>query len=277
MRMTDPSLPVEKFEAIYKDFEGLSDFQELLKTHLKERVRYLGLLDRALADALEDAPEGAHAIELGCGTGIDSCILARRYPRVNFWGIDIAGGSLSVTRRAANQLGQRLHLARGDVFQLPFRSGAFSLVFHQGLVEHFPDPAAMMAEQFRLLRPGGWAVISVPQTFTGYTVMKARRIRAGTWPWGWETHYTKRGLEALGRRAGLVPAQFAGEGYWRSWGEPAWVARDLWGKFDRRNPLRRHLPFPQLLRLWEAATAGFESAFGHLFCRNVIVAFQKPS
>ncbi|MFP6868282.1 MAG: hypothetical protein VCE91_02840, partial [Nitrospinota bacterium] len=123
---------------------------------------------------------------------------------------------------------------------------------------------------------GGWAFISVPQTWTGYTVMKRRRIRAGTWPWGWERSFTAGAIGALGRRAGLEPVETQGEGYWRSCGEPAWVLRDLYAKFHRRYPAAGRAPVAPLGRAWEALWARAEEALDHRFCKNVIVSFQKP-
>ncbi len=269
--MKSPEISIEKIEAIYRDWESKPDLLADVQLHLNERTRYLRLLERALS-AL---PAGARVLELGCGSGIDSCILSRRHPGILFYGVDIARGSLSVVRRVCGQTGQSIRLVLGDVFQLPLRTGSFSLVFHQGLVEHFPDTAGMMREQDRVLAPGGWAVVSVPQTLTGYTWMKRRQIREGVWPWGWECSYTRSGLENLGRSTGLSPVDGCGEGYWRSWGEPAWVLRDLYGKFQRRNPLARHSPFRAGERIWEAVWNRLEEGLGHYFCKNVIVLFQK--
>jgi SAM-dependent methyltransferase len=270
--MASQPVPVEKYESIYREWEARADLGPHVRRHLEERVRYHAMLDRALASL----KPGARCLELGCGTAIDSCVLARRHPGILFCGVDIARGSIALARRASAQTGQRVLLARGDVFRLPFRTGAFSLIFHQGLVEHFPEPAAMMREQERLLAPGGWAVISVPQTFTGYTVMKRARILRGTWPWGWERSYTAGALAALGRESGLIPGGRAGEGYWRAWGEPAWVLRDLWGKLHRRNPWRGRAPFAAVHRAWEWLWTGLEARLGHRFCKSVIVSFRKP-
>lgn len=262
---------MEKYEAIFRKFEGHDDLREDIQRHLEERDRYL----RMLNGALSSLPKDSHVLELGCGTAIDSCILSKRYPDIYFSGIDITRGSLVVSRRVSAQMGEKLSLLQGDVFRLPFRADSIQLIFHQGLVEHFRDPDGMMKEQARVLVPGGWSVISVPQTFAGYTVMKKRRIRAETWPWGWETSYTAGGLISLGRSVGLEPVETRGEGYWRSWGEPSWVLRDLYGKLDRRNPMAGKWPFRMFRHFWDGLWNRMEEAIGHYFCKNVIVSFQK--
>ena len=44
----------------------------------------------------------------------------------------------------------------GDAFALPFADGTFDVVFHQGLLEHFRNPDDLIAENARVLKPGGY-------------------------------------------------------------------------------------------------------------------------
>jgi len=53
---------------------------------------------------------------------------------------------------------------RLDVTRLPFRDGAFDAVYCSHVLEHVPNDTLAMAELFRVLRPGRWAVIQVPVT-----------------------------------------------------------------------------------------------------------------
>jgi SAM-dependent methyltransferase len=52
-------------------------------------------------------------------------------------------------------VGRPGHFVRGDAFQLPFPDEQFDLVFSTGLLEHFSNPAILMREMIRTLRPGG--------------------------------------------------------------------------------------------------------------------------
>ena len=49
-----------------------------------------------------------------------------------------------------------------DMMSLPYQSGSFDLVVHSDTLEHVPDPAGGIAECRRVLRPGGWLVMTVP-------------------------------------------------------------------------------------------------------------------
>lgn len=80
-----------------------------------------------------------------------------------------------------------------DAQQLPLAGGCIDLVFCSQVLEHVTDPAALLAECARVLRPGGALVLSAPFW----------------WPLHEEPHdhwrFTRHGLAVLARRAGLRP------------------------------------------------------------------------
>jgi SAM-dependent methyltransferase len=96
-----------------------------------------------------------------------------------------------------------LSLVNGDTFCLPYPDAAFDLVFSQGLLEHFADPVPPVREQIRVLRPGGYLCVDVPQTLSPVTLRKRWHVWRGTWFAGWETSFTLGQLERLLREQGL--------------------------------------------------------------------------
>lgn len=50
-------------------------------------------------------------------------------------------------------------------YRLPFREGSFDIVMALSLLEHVRDPGAILAEAWRVLRPSGTLVVSVPFCF----------------------------------------------------------------------------------------------------------------
>jgi SAM-dependent methyltransferase len=105
-----------------------------------------------------------------------------------------------------------LQLVIGDVFDSPFPDSSFDLVFSQGLIEHFKDPVPIFQAHVRLVKPGGWLVIRVPQKYNLFTFYKRWRMRRGNWPPGWETEYSIANLVALGRQHGLFFSHADGYG-----------------------------------------------------------------
>lgn len=53
-----------------------------------------------------------------------------------------------------------------DLHQIPLENDRFDVVFCNHVMEHVADPVQCMSELFRVLKPGGWAIMQVPQDFT---------------------------------------------------------------------------------------------------------------
>lgn len=157
--------------------------------------------DRLLNELFRMEPEGKRVVEVGAGSGRDSLELARRGARVIV--LDYSRPSLETIRRLSESLGVDVDLVCGDGLALPFRDGTIDIVFHQGLLEHFRDPEPLLRENARVVRPGGYLLVDVPQTFHVYTLVKKTLIGFDKWFAGWETQFTVRQLEGLVRRVGL--------------------------------------------------------------------------
>lgn len=68
--------------------------------------------------------------------------------------VDLLG--LQVGRMAARHRGQDMHLLCADAFNLPFPAGHFDAIVVFASLHHFPDPAALLDQLRRKLRPGGF-------------------------------------------------------------------------------------------------------------------------
>ena len=55
-----------------------------------------------------------------------------------------------------------LAMVKTDICKMPFPSGCFDVVICMHVLEHVPDDRQGMAELFRVMKPGGWAIIQVP-------------------------------------------------------------------------------------------------------------------
>ena len=103
------------------------------------------------------AARGRHLeiLDCGCGTGYNLPML-RRYGRAT--GIDLTWRGLDY----AHQSGER-RLARATATSLPFPAATFDLVTSFDVLYAFDDEAERraIAEMFRVLRPGGRAIVNV--------------------------------------------------------------------------------------------------------------------
>jgi 2-polyprenyl-6-hydroxyphenyl methylase/3-demethylubiquinone-9 3-methyltransferase len=92
--------------------------------------------------------------DIGCGGGILSEALARSGARVV--GIDQAQETLTVAARHARQAGLDIEYRNQTVEEMAAREPAsFDAVTCMEMLEHVPDPEAVVAACAKLLRPGG--------------------------------------------------------------------------------------------------------------------------
>ena len=99
--------------------------------------------------------EGARVLDVGCGGGILAEAMARRGAKVT--GIDLAEKALRVAQ--LHLLESKLDI-RYEMSAVDDVAGEFDLVTCMELLEHVPDPAAMVAACARLVRPGGQVFFS---------------------------------------------------------------------------------------------------------------------
>ena len=116
---------------------------------LQERVRneLIGRLDE-----LQIAPRSI--LDLGAGTGHGARALKRRFPKAQVIAVDIAPGMLERARQQSRWL-RRFERVRADAYALPFRDGAFDLVFSSLMLQWCDDLDAVFGEIARVLAPGG--------------------------------------------------------------------------------------------------------------------------
>jgi ubiquinone/menaquinone biosynthesis C-methylase UbiE len=123
--------------------------------HPSPLVRFVESRRIARVFALLDARPSHRVLEVGCGAGH----LLARLPAGRPVGVDLAESLLA---RTAARLRGRAALAQADAGALPFAAHAFDRVYCSEVLEHLVDPAGAVAEIARVLRPGGVAVLSVP-------------------------------------------------------------------------------------------------------------------
>jgi SAM-dependent methyltransferase len=104
---------------------------------------------------------GHRYIEIGCAPGKLLAWVASVL-RAQASGLDYSAAGIAQCRRlfAALNLGIELHQA--DFFDHPLPLESFDVVASFGFIEHFEDPAQAVAQHVRLVRPGGTALIAVP-------------------------------------------------------------------------------------------------------------------
>jgi SAM-dependent methyltransferase len=116
-----------------------------------------------LADLLHAGtryPDGCTVLEVACGVGAQTVILARNSPGTDFVCIDISPESLAIAEERARTAGAlRATFRQADVNNLPFPPESFDHVFVCFLLEHLRDPLLALRNLKDVLRPGGTITI----------------------------------------------------------------------------------------------------------------------
>lgn len=167
---------------------------------------------------------GKLVLEVGAGTGRDS------FPLIEFGArvvqLDYSVNSLQILKNLSAELQVQSNIVGGDTFQLPFADGTFDIVFHQGLLEHFrhPQAEALLKENIRVLKQGGYLLVDVPQRYHLYTVLKHVQMALNIWFAGWERSFSTPELTALLQSLGLSKVHAYGE-----WMYPSFFYRSFRG------------------------------------------------
>lgn len=101
--------------------------------------------------------KGKSVLDIGCGAGGIDLALVQAHGAGYVTGIDVEDPVLARAREhvAAAGLGHRIGLVKVAPGPLPFPPGTFDVVFSKDSIVHIPDKHALMAEVFRVLKPGG--------------------------------------------------------------------------------------------------------------------------
>jgi ubiquinone/menaquinone biosynthesis C-methylase UbiE len=161
-----PDIYIKVTEAAPKILEGLMTALEVRAADPQQRA----MLDTYLGDAA--LSPGSHVLEVGCGTGAVTRVLAAWPGVASAIGVDPS--PMFVAR--AWELGRgidTLSFQEADGCSLPFSDGAFdAVVFHTTLC-HVREPDAMLHEAVRLLKPRGCLAVFEGDYVTGTLATKA--------------------------------------------------------------------------------------------------------
>lgn len=115
--------------------------------------------------------ESSRVLDIGCGIGGPARYVAEQV------GCHVTGVDLTADYIAAGDtlsdwvgLGDKVNLKHASALALPFDEGQFDAAYVMHVGMNIADKATMMAEAFRVLRPGGCLVIYDVMTHTNDTV-----------------------------------------------------------------------------------------------------------
>ncbi len=163
MTLTDDKHDIQAFwGALYDSLYGEMD-QDITREQLLVALDAMEDMFRlrehmAVIEMPLDGLKGKRVLEIGPGAGGHSALFARHGAEVS--AVDITRARAEATTAKFRLLGADGCVAmQGDAESLPFDDGAFDVVYSNGVLHHTDSTETAMDEIFRVLRPGGRAVI----------------------------------------------------------------------------------------------------------------------
>jgi arsenite methyltransferase len=131
--------------------------------------------------ALGDLQPGQRVLDLGCGAGMDSILAARRVaPGGTVIGVDMVEEMLAKARRNTEALGLcNLDYQLGRADALPVPTASVDVIITNGVFNLCVDKPKVIAEMFRVLRPGG--CLHMADIFLEEHVTSEQLAGMGTW------------------------------------------------------------------------------------------------
>lgn len=112
--------------------------------------------ESVLMERLGGRVEGGRVLEIGCGRGIGTEIIFKRFGAKEVHAFDLDPDMVrKARRRLSSYAHDRLRLSVGDVEHIDARDASYDAVFDFGIVHHVPNWQHAIAEIARVLKPGG--------------------------------------------------------------------------------------------------------------------------
>ena len=206
---------------------------------------------------------GEDVLEIGGGLGIDLAQFASNGARVT--DVDLSAVHLGLAEEHFRLRGLQGRFIHHDAESLPFPDAGFDLVYSNGVIHHTPNTGAVVNEMFRVLRPGGRAIVMV---YAENSLHYWRNLVFGVG--------LKEGQLGRGSIASILASSVGASGtdarplvkvYTRK------RLRQLFRRFHHTTILQRQLRPDELPRLLRSARTALERVAGW----NLIIKATKPA
>lgn len=125
--------------------------------------------------------QGRRLLEIGCGMGTDLASFARGGADV--FAVDLTPRHLNIARQRLETENRSVRLVRSDGESLPFPDRSFDVVYSFGVLHHTPGTEAAVDEVWRVLKPGGTAIVALYHRnsvfYWFYTILLRGVLKAG--------------------------------------------------------------------------------------------------
>jgi SAM-dependent methyltransferase len=168
---------------------------------LQQQAALLAVAEGAALQAL-GLPALGRVLDVGCGPGFVAARIRKAWPGLEIIGVDRDAAVLEKAR-------QVMPVYEGSAERLPFPAEQFDCVYARLVLRHLGNPDAALGEMYRVLRPGGRAIVI--DSDDGALVLHPRPADFDRALHAREKTFQRRGADPfIGRR---LPALFGAAGF----------------------------------------------------------------
>ena len=113
--------------------------------------------------------EGSYVLDVGCASGDWSRMIAEE-KQCRVLGIDLLDTSIEIANKFNQVDGVEFRV--GDIFDMHFADDTFDCVVFLETIEHVYEPATFLREFHRILKPGGFLVLSTPNATSYHNLLR---------------------------------------------------------------------------------------------------------
>ncbi|MEW6365682.1 MAG: class I SAM-dependent methyltransferase [Acidobacteriota bacterium] len=135
----------------HDDYDGINSKTNSYMRRFEEGYNLLGMED------------GAYVLDAGCGTGNGIVFFSQR-KKISGIGVDVSQAMLDLAQNKIASLGVPFKVYKQDVEDMVGMDSTFDAALSFEVLEHTPAPRTYLAQVYRMLKPGGKAVFTTPNT-----------------------------------------------------------------------------------------------------------------
>ncbi len=144
--------------SVSKGYKGLGMNGFIATWYAKNTQKNMEAYRRSAQLVAERVPEGATILELAPGPGYLSIELAKM-GNYHIVGLDISPTFVEIAQAKAREAGVDIDFRLGNASHMPLADDLFDFIVCSAAFKNFSEPVLALDEMFRVLKPGGKALI----------------------------------------------------------------------------------------------------------------------
>ena len=141
-----------------KAYRGLAMEGLIARWYARNTGRNIEEFKKAAQEIVRRVPSGSDVLEVAPGPGFLAIELAKLGP-YRIVGMDISKSFVRIATENAAKAGVGVTFREGNASSMPFESDSFDFVYCRAAFKNFSEPVRALHEMYRVLKPGGKAVI----------------------------------------------------------------------------------------------------------------------